>query len=107
MARVEIDERGLAVEGLGQLGWGEVLNWEGVTDSDLALIVHTQRHGGLLLRAAVDDMIPFLAYFLPHSGPSRRCRITSTSLRGAICRARSGKSPAGAQYHSISETPTP
>lgn len=38
VARVEIDERGLAVEGLRQLGWGEVLNWEGVPDSDSALI---------------------------------------------------------------------
>lgn len=67
VARVEIDERGLAVEGLGQLGWGEVLSWEGVPDSDSALIVHTQRHGGLLLHAAVDELIPPLAHFLAAS----------------------------------------
>jgi len=64
VAQVEIDERGLTVDGLGHLGWGEVLSWEGIPDSDSALIVHTQRYGGLLLRAATDELIPPLEYYL-------------------------------------------
>lgn len=67
LAQVDIDARGLVVDGLGQVAWGEVLSWEGIPDSESALIVHTQPFGGLLLHAATDELVPLLAYYLASS----------------------------------------
>lgn len=64
VTRVVMDETGLQIEGLGCSPWDEVMSWESIPDSNSALIIHTQRYGGLLLRAPIDTLIPLVAHHL-------------------------------------------
>jgi len=63
-APLTLDQRGLSVEGLGACTWRDVLSYEGVPDSDSALIVHTRPYGRLLIEAATDLLVPVLDHHL-------------------------------------------
>ncbi len=61
---VIIDAQGMHVEGLGHSTWDEVLSYEGIPDSESALVVYTRRYGGLMLDALVEDLRAVLDHYL-------------------------------------------
>jgi hypothetical protein len=61
---VTLNESGFAVEGLGSMPWSEVLALEGIPDSESSFIVRTQRFGGLILNASVDDLMPVFQNYM-------------------------------------------
>jgi len=63
-AQVDIGENGLSVQGLGHVGWIDVLTIEGIPDSDNYLVVHTRPFAKLMLTAPVDELAPVINHYL-------------------------------------------
>lgn len=63
-AQVDIGENGLSVQGLGHVGWIDVLAIEGIPDSDNYLVVHTRPFAKLMLTAPVDELAPVINHYL-------------------------------------------
>ncbi|MBJ2157305.1 hypothetical protein [Variovorax sp. IB41] len=63
-AQVDVDERGLSIDGLGHVQWIDVLTIEGIPDSDNYLVVHTRPFNKLMLTAPVDELAPVINHYL-------------------------------------------
>lgn len=63
-AQVDVGESGLSVQGLGHVGWIDVLAIEGIPDSDNYLVVHTRPFAKLMLTAPVDELAPVINHYL-------------------------------------------
>jgi hypothetical protein len=73
--RVRMDERGLLIEGLGEMGWQDVLELEGIPDSTSALIVHTSHFKGVMLKAEHDDVLPVLKHHMAAQAQRNRMKL--------------------------------
>lgn len=73
--RVRMDDHGLLIEGLGEMGWQNVLELEGIPDSSAALIVYTSRFKGVLLKAAHDDVLPVLQHHMAAHAQRNRMKL--------------------------------
>lgn len=63
-AQVELDTRGLSIEGLGVSPWHEVLAVEADHHEGTAVVVQTVRFGRLMLQAQPSDLWPAFAFHL-------------------------------------------
>jgi hypothetical protein len=62
--QIDIDGRGLSIQGLGHVDWIDVLAIEGIPDSDNYLLVHTRPFNKLMLTAPVDELAPVINHYL-------------------------------------------
>jgi hypothetical protein len=75
VAPVRIDGAGIWVEGLGLSSWLDVLDYEGIPDSDSAMIVRTRGFGGLMIKMPCDVLLPVLDHYLLQAREQEQTKV--------------------------------